>query len=65
MYDGQVFWLAQKRLSTGRFQAWPKNESTSSRALDPHQLHALLGNGDPTATHTAPLWRPLSGGIKS
>ena len=64
-YDGQGFWLAQKRLSTGRFNAWPKSDSTSSRSLDPHQLHALLWNGDPTTTHTAPLWRPLSGGIKS
>lgn len=63
-YDGQGFWLAQKRLSTGRFNAWPKSDSSASRSLDPHQLHALLWNGDPTATHTAPLWRPLSVGLK-
>ena len=63
-YDGQGFWLAQKRLSNGRFNAWPKDESTASRSLDPHQLHALLWNGDPSATHTAPLWRPLTVGIK-
>lgn len=63
-YDGQGFWLAQKRLSTGRFHAWPKSDSTAARSLDPHQLHALLWNGDPTATNTAPLWRPLNGGIK-
>ena len=57
-YDGQGFWLCQKRLSQGRFHAWPKDSSTS-RPLDPHQLHALLWNGDPTAQHTAPLWRPI------
>ena len=65
MYDGQGFWLCQKRLSQGRFNAWPKTDAIQSRSLDPHQLHALLWNGDPTATHTAPLWRPLGGGMKS
>jgi len=25
MYDGQGFWLCQKRLSTGCFQWWPQN----------------------------------------
>ena len=59
VYDGQGFWLCQKRLSQGRFAAWPKNATTPSLPLDPHQLHALLWNGDPTQIHTAPMWRPL------
>ena len=36
MYDGQGFWLCQKRLSQGRFNAWPKTEAIQSRSLDPH-----------------------------
>lgn len=60
VYDGQGFWLCQKRLSAGRFAAWPKNAATPAWPLDPHQLHTLLWNGDPTQNHTAPLWRPLT-----
>ena len=60
VYDGQGFWLCQKRLSQGRFAAWPKSATTPSLPLDPHQLHALLWNGDPTQNHTAPMWRALT-----
>lgn len=60
MYDGQGFWLCQKRLSQGRFRSWPRLADAPSRELDPHQLHTLLWNGDPTTTHTAPLWRPVA-----
>jgi transposase len=57
IYDGQGFWICQKRLSQGRFTGWPKADATASLRLDPHQLHLLLWNGDPAQTHTAPLWR--------
>ena len=60
VYDGQGFWLCQKRLSQGRFAAWPLADRASSRPVDPHQLHALLWNGDPGARNTAPLWRPVA-----
>ena len=58
-YDGQGFWLCQKRLSQGRFTGWPKANSRSSLRLDPQQLHLLLWNGDPAKANTAPLWRPV------
>jgi transposase len=51
LYDGQGFWLCQKRLSKGRFRFWPKD-------LAAHQLQALLWNNDPRKMD-APLWRPL------
>ena len=39
IYDGQGFWICQKRLSTGRFTGWPtKADSTGPLRLDAHQL---------------------------
>jgi len=62
-YDGQGFWLCQKRLSQGRFTGWPKADSSAALRLDPHQLHLLLWNGDPSRAKAAPMWRavPLAG----
>lgn len=58
-YDGQGFWLLQKRLSQGRFQGWPKTGSSPSVRLEPHQLHLLLWNGDPSQAVAAPMWRAV------
>jgi transposase len=52
MYDGQGYWICQKRLSKGRFRWWPQGKDLAA-----HQLQALLWNGDPD--QTAPLWKPL------
>jgi transposase len=62
VYDGQGFWLAQKRLSKGRFRWWPEGRNTRevARSLAAHQLQVLLAAGDPTATQAAPAWRPLN-----
>ena len=62
VYDGQGFWLAQKRLSKGRFRWWPEGRNTRevARSLAAHQLQVLLAAGDPMATQAAPAWRPLS-----
>ena len=61
-YDGQGFWLAQKRLSKVRFRWWPEGRNTHevARSLAAHQLQVLLAAGDPTATQAAPAWRPVS-----
>ena len=56
VYDGQGFWICQKRLSTGRFTRWPRSEGISLR-WDALQLQALLWNGDPV--EAAPMWRPI------
>src|SRR3990172_5293011 len=42
MYDGQGYWLCQKRLSKGRFQWWPKAEDGAIRNLAANQLQTLL-----------------------
>lgn len=59
-YDGQGFWICQKRLSQGRFTGWPQPGSGASLRLDPHQLHLLLWNGNPTQAQAAPLWRRVT-----
>lgn len=58
-YDGQGFWLCQKRLSVGRFRFWPSSSSAST-TLQAHELHVLLFGGDPTGTRAAPAWRPVA-----
>ncbi len=58
LYDGQGFWLCQKRLSQGRFLHWPTGD-TPTRALEAHQLQVLLAGGDADAARGAPLWRPV------
>lgn len=63
MYDGQGFWLCQKRLSQGTFSWWPTEGTAGAFRVDPHQLHLLLWNGDPTRNPAAPMWRsvPVAG----
>jgi transposase len=34
VYDGQGFWLAQKRLSRGRFRWWPTSATAAGMVLD-------------------------------
>ena len=60
MYDGQGFWLCQKRLSKGRFNWWPVNSDTASKSLAVHELQLLIWNGNPANTNVAPLWRPIN-----
>lgn len=59
-YDGQGYWLFQKRLSQGRFTWWPETKDGSTARVDPHQLHLLLWNGDPSRTGVAPMWRAVA-----
>ncbi len=59
-YDGQGFWLCQKRLSAGKFRFWPSTTTTATTTtLQAHELHVLLFGGDPSGTRAAPAWRPL------
>lgn len=56
-YDGQGFWLAQKRLSQGRFRWWPRGNGPV-HPLEAHQAQVLLAAGDPSV-RGAPLWRSV------
>jgi transposase len=59
VYDGQGFWLCQKRLSKGRFQWWPASASAAVRELDARDLQLVVWNGDPGRAEMKPLWRGL------
>lgn len=61
VYDGQGFWLCQKRLSAGCFRYWPTAAGNAAAAtLLAHELQVLLSGGDPAATRAAPQWRKLA-----
>lgn len=62
-YDGQGFWLCQKRLSKGRFKWWPSDNGESIKTLRVHELQLLVWNGNPAAGQVAPLWKKLPGTI--
>lgn len=60
VYDGQGFWLCQKRLSSGRFRYWPRSATGAGQALQAHELQVLLMGGDPAQAKAAPTWRRLA-----
>jgi transposase len=60
VYDGQGFWLCQKRLSAGRFNWWPRPGDQPTLGLDVHQLQLLLWNGNPEGAQAAPMWRAIA-----
>jgi transposase len=58
LYDGQGFWLCQKRFSNGRIAHWPSGDAPG-RSLESHQLQVLLAGGNADAAAGAPVWRPV------
>ncbi len=61
VYDGQGFWLCQKRLSQGRFPWWPQSTTAASASLESHQLSVLLSGGNPDAAKGVDPWRRVNG----
>ena len=57
-FDGQGFWLCQKRLSRGVYQFWPKDFKEAQK-LTPHQVAVLLQNGNPFNTVFQPDWKKV------
>jgi len=58
-YDGQGYWLAQKRLSKGRFTWWPEASSPAKR-LEAYEAQLLMVAGDVSRVCAAPMWRRVS-----
>ena len=59
VYDGQGFWLCQKRLSKGHFRWWPPRAGEALKKVEARELQVLLWNGDPSRGALGPLWRSL------
>ncbi len=57
MYDGQGYWMCQKRLSQGKFQTWADKLKDTRKTLDAHELQMLLWNG---SSSVAPMWKKIS-----
>ena len=57
-YDGNGFWLCQKRFSEGKLTWWPRSaqEASSIRAVE---LLIMLQQGNPVAAHVPEDWRRL------
>lgn len=60
VYDGQGYWLCQKRLSKGRLRWWPKDGEGRLKHLLAHELQLLIWNGSPLAGAVAPMWKKVS-----
>ena len=58
-YDGQGYWLAQKRLSKGRFTWWPESNS-AAKQLEAYEAQLLMVAGDVSRIRAAPMWRRVS-----
>jgi transposase len=58
-YDGQGYYLAQKRLSKGRFTWWPESSSSAKR-LEAYEAQLLMVAGDVSRVRAAPMWRRVS-----
>ena len=59
VYDGQGFWICQKRFSKGRIFWWPSSSTETIQTLAAQQLSVLLYNGHPLEANFAPDWKKL------
>lgn len=58
IYDGNGFWLCQKRFSSGKLAWWPQND-TQAQTLRSVELLIILQQGRPEQAHMPLHWRPL------
>jgi len=60
VYDGQGYWICQKRLSQGKFIWRPATSCGATKVLDAHELFLLIYNGDPDKAVAQPPWRKIT-----
>ncbi len=61
VYDGQGFWLCQKRMSENRFRWWIHSSDTV-KSIAAHEAAVLFSAGNPNRTGAAPDWRSVTPG---
>ena len=59
LYDGQGFWICQKRLSKGCFSWWPGKNDQKTKLLAAHELQLLLWNGNPRVSPAGEMWKKI------
>jgi transposase len=60
-YDGQGYWLCQKRLSAGKFKWWPTSEKDEHlKELLSRELQVLLWNGCPGKSEYSGDWKKVA-----
>ncbi len=61
VYDGQGYWVCQKRLSTGRLKWWPQGSAQDQMCVEilARELSVLIYNGDPTSSEFAQDWKSV------
>lgn len=57
-YDGNGFWLCQKRFSRGKIKWWPSNEEQAC-AVRAVELLVMLQQGNPQEADVPEHWRHL------
>jgi len=60
VYDGQGFWLCQKRFSQGKILWFPKQTDEEVHTLLAQQLSVLIYNGNPDLANFADDWRKVA-----
>jgi transposase len=59
VYDGQGFWLCQKRLSVGKFRWSFDQGGSTAKTLSALELQTLLWNADLSKIQAPPPWRSI------
>lgn len=58
VYDGNGFWLCQKRFSQGKLKWWPMGGS-DTYSIRASELHVVLSQGEPIKADIPLEWRAL------
>jgi transposase len=58
-YDGTAFFLCTKRLSTGKFQNWPKSGESVFSTIEYFQAQGLLSGSSAHFKNYHPVWKKL------
>ena len=58
VYDGNGFWLCQKRFSSGKLKWWPATQDQALR-LQASELQVILAQGIPSQINIPKNWREI------